>query len=296
MGTGMSIMVVADAPEAEVQAAMQRALDWFAAVERACSRFDPASELRRLQDQPGEPIAVSPILFEALRFALALADQTHGVFDPTLGHALEAQGFNRHYVTGESIVTPTPSAGFGTYQDVRLRPSRRTVQLRKPVTLDLGAVAKGLAVDLASRELLPFVHFCVDAGGDLYAHGLNPEGQPWRIGIQDPNDPEALVQVLAVQNQAVCTSGSYEKRTPDGTGHHLLDPRTGQSARGLVSATVIAPTAMAADGLATAAFVLGPKRGLHFLQRQGVEGLLIVPTGEMLATGGLGMAQRPATP
>jgi FAD:protein FMN transferase len=85
----------------------------------------------------------------------------------------------------------------------------------------------------------------------------------------------------------VCTSGDYERRTPGGAEHHLLDPRTGRAAGALASATVLAPTATAADGLATAAFVLGPERGLRLLHREGAQGVLITPAGELLLTDGL---------
>jgi thiamine biosynthesis lipoprotein len=96
MDTVISIQVAGGGDEGAVRPAVQRALDWFATVERACSRFDPNSELRQLLARPGEPVQVSPVLFEAVRFALALARQTAGAFDPTIGRLLERHGFNRH--------------------------------------------------------------------------------------------------------------------------------------------------------------------------------------------------------
>jgi thiamine biosynthesis lipoprotein len=286
MGTVVTLEVVTAAPAPTVEAALERALHWFTHVERACSRFEPTSELRQLLGQVGRPVVVSPVLHEALRFALALARLTGGAFDPTIGSCLERKGFNRHYVTGAPIETPVPISQDVSYRDVALGAIRRTVTLRRPVVLDLGAVAKGLAIDLAARELAVFDNVCVEAGGDLVATGRNAAGQPWQIGVRDPHAPDHLVMVLPVSGRAVCTSGGYERRTPDGSEHHLIDPRTGQAAGELASVTVIAPTALVADGLATAAFVLGARRGLALLESAGVDALLITTAGECLTTRG----------
>jgi thiamine biosynthesis lipoprotein len=128
-------------------------------------------------------------------------------------------------------------------------------------------VAKGLAVDAARAELEPFSDFSIDAGGDLYLGGNNPEGVSWSIGIRHPRRDNALIDTLRVSNQAVCTSGDYER--PD----HILDPRLSQPVGAVASATVVAPTAMLADSLATAAFVLGPQAGIQLLYTDGRRGI-----------------------
>jgi thiamine biosynthesis lipoprotein len=286
MDTVVSIEVLSVWPEATVSTIMQRAQSWFSLVEQACSRFDAESEVQRASARVGKPFLASPVLFEAIQFALALARSTNGAFDPTIGQVLEAKGFNRNYLTGERVHSANTGNGRVSYRDVRLDPARRTITLRRPLVLDLGAVAKGLAIDLAARELSAFDSFCIDAGGDIFARGRNRGGRPWRIGVRDPRG-EALADVLEVSDQAVCTSGDYERRTVDGLEHHLVDPRTGRSARALASVTVVAPIALAADGLATAAFILGPERGLRLLEREGVGGLLITPSGEVRTTHGL---------
>ena len=168
----------------------------------------------------------------------------------------------------------------------------RTIGLRRPLTLDLGAVAKGLAIDMAARELEPFRNFAIDAGGDLYMGGLNSEGNPWSVGIRHPRRDGELIDLLHVSNQAVCTSGDYERRVP-GAGNsenHILDPRKGCSPRSVASATVVASGAMLADALATAAFVLGPADGLLLLDRMGVEGLIFTPELTRCETRGLSRA------
>ena len=147
-------------------------------------------------------------------------------------------------------------------------------------------MAKGLAVDAAARELQPLSDFAIDAGGDLYLGGRNPDGLPWSIGIRHPRLDTALIDLLQVSNQAVCTSGDYERIAPNGAAH-ILDPRSGGSATISASVTVVASTALAADALATAAFVLGPARGLELLIRHGAEALIVTPELERFETPGL---------
>jgi thiamine biosynthesis lipoprotein len=270
MGTVVSIQV--DAPEAVVT----RAIEWFHQVEMVCSRFDQASELRQLP--VGVPTRASAILFEAVRFALLVADETDGAFDPTLGSRMTARGYNRHYITGTAI--DAPGSDDASYRDVVLDANHQTILLRRPLTLDLGAVAKGLAVDAAARELQPFRDFCIDAGGDIYCGGRNPAGNPWSVGIRHPRRREEIVDRFQVSDCAVCTSGDYER------GAHIIDPRDDAAARRVASATVIAPNAMLADALATAAFVLGPELGVALLDRMGVQGLLITPALDEFRTKG----------
>lgn len=286
MGTFVTMQLVgvgaAEKPEGQPTALREEAIDrafaWFDRVEECCTRFDAGSELMRLAAaQPGVPVPVSTLLYEAVQFALAVAEESGGAFDPTVGHAMETRGFNREYRSGAEIHAPVDSSRVAVYRDVRLDPERKTITLLRPLVLDLGAVAKGLAVDLAARELAPFENFAINAGGDLYLGGRNAEGEPWSIGIRHPRSDAELIEAVHVSSRAVCTSGDYERRSADG-GHHILDPRTGASANGVASVTVVAPTAMLADALATAAFVLGPAEGIRLFERLGVDGLIFALT------------------
>ncbi len=282
MGTVVTIQVVESGHAAET--ALARAFGWFHAIEEICTRFDNRSELAQLMSRAGEPVPVSAILFEAVRFARLVAEETGGAFDPTVGRRMEARGF-----AGQPL-SSGPGDDGASYRDIHLDPDRSTITLLRPLLLDLGAVAKGLAVDTAARELAPFTDFAIDAGGDLYLGGSNEHSEPWSIGIRHPRERQGLVALLRVSNQAVCTSGDYERRTSCGREHHILDPRTGASPHTLAGATVVASSAMLADALATAAFVLGPKDGLDMLERLGVEGLLVTPASERYETKGLPLA------
>jgi FAD:protein FMN transferase len=272
MGTVVSIEV--DAPEP----AVRRAFGWFREVEAHCSRFDATSELRQLA--PGQRTPASPILFQAVRFALMVAEETHGAFDPTVGGRMAARGFDRNYLTRE-VSAASGSDDSISFRDVEVDAHHRTILLRRPLTLDLGAVAKGLAVDAAARELRPFRNFAIDAGGDLYLGGCNRRGEPWSAGVRHPRLRRELVDRFRISDRAVCTSGDYER------GQHILDPRHGGAAHGVASATVVAPSAMLADALATAAFVLGPEESIPLLTRMGVEGLIVTASLEHYRTPGL---------
>jgi len=277
MGTLVTIRVVRPG----ASAALERAFEWFRYVEERCSRFDPQSELMQLTERLGSPVPASAILFEAVQFALKVAEETGGAFDPTVGHHMESRRFNREHRTGKIVNTAIAPAHNVTYRDVSLDRDRKTITLLKPLLLDLGAVVKGLAVDAAARELQAFTDFSIDAGGDLYLGGCSPKGAPWAVGIRHPQIDGELIDTLHVTNKAVCTSGTYER------GNHILDPRSGAAVDAVASATVVAPNAMLADALATAAFVLGPVDGIRLLERLGVDGLIITPALERFETAGL---------
>ena len=293
MSTLVTIEVVGDADahadSEEGLARIDRAFGWFADVEAVCTRFDSASELMQLSATCGVAVPVSAMLFEAVQFAVAVAEASSGAFDPTVGRRMERAGFTRHHRTGVRVDSPVPAGADVDFHAIELDPEHRTIRLTRPLVLDLGGVAKGLAIDMAARELSPFRHFAVDAGGDLYLSGQNAEGRPWSVGIRHPRADGQVIESLRVSDRALCTSGDYERRGPDDTGHHILDPRSGTPTRNVASVTVMAPTAMVADALATTAFVLAERNGdeaLRWLESQGVDGLLYSSSLERSTTAG----------
>lgn len=286
MGTVVTIEVVGHDRSARARRtrdlAIERAFTWFDRVESVCSRFDATSELRRLCASTGVDVVVSPMLFEAVRFAVAVAEETGGAFDPTVGARMEARGFNRDYRSGAVVGSEVRTDESVSYRDVVLNESARSVRLERALVMDLGAVAKGLAIDMAVQELRPLENFVVDAGGDLYCGGHNAAEQPWTIGIRHPRERNALLTRVAITDAALCTSGDYERRVAEGAvadvadgEHHVLDPSTGASPRDVISASVIAPTAMVADALGTAAFVLGCAEGLALLEHHDLRACLV---------------------
>jgi len=281
MGTGVTIEVVGDGahPDRRVErdGAIARALDWFGEVEARCSRFVSDSEVMQLVGRTGEDVPVSDILFQLVGFALTIAHETCGAFDPTVGRAMETRGDDTEYRTGARIQTTSALPMGANFRHVHLDARQRTIRIERPLVLDLGAVAKGLAIDLAVRELRGLGDFALDAGGDLYLSGANGEGESWSVGICHPRAPTTLLATVRASNVAICTSGNYERRdvAPDG---HIVDGRTLVTATTCESATVAAPLALVADALSTAAFVLGPADGLALLERHDVAGLIVDPS------------------
>ncbi len=289
MDTVITIEVVQAQPYGACDERVNRAFGWFDHVERRCSRFVESSELSALfRAEAGAPVSVSPLLFQLIEFALAVARASGGAFDPTVGQAMVARGYNRNYRTGQKTTHRPQATRETSYRDVVLNQERGTVTLLKPMVLDLGAVAKGFAMDLAAAEVGCFPGYAINAGGDVLVRGRNSVNAPWRIGIKNPRQPEELIETLVLSDGAVCTSGDYERPRPDRQpGHHIIQPQTGESSSDVASVTVVAATAMVADALSTAAFVLGRERGLQLLDSQGVDGLIISPRLELFATSGL---------
>lgn len=284
MGTVVTFQVVGAADD-DARAHIHDAIEWFRHVETCCNRFDRSSEVQRLAHTYDTPVPVSDTLLHTVQFALALAEESDGAFDPTVGARMERRGFDREYRSGERIVTDARVSSDVSYRDVYVDADNKTITLARPLLLDLGAVAKGLAVDMAARALAPLEHFAIDAGGDMYLSGHNADGDVWSVGIRHPRNDHELLDTLRVSNAAVCTSGDYE-RVSD-TGHHIVDPVSGDAVNGVASATVVAPLAMVADGLATTAFVLGAEHGVALLEKHGVEGIIVSSSLERHETRGV---------
>lgn len=275
MGTVVSIEVVGKGSESQHHEGINHAFEAIRFVEEACSRFDDSSALRELCRHPGEWVQVPDVLFEALRIALEVSELTDGAFDPTIGATLARHGFTRHYLTGD-VAESTETDSTVTYRDISLDQTTRKVLLHKPMLLDLGAIAKGLAIDVAAGALQGWEGYAINAGGDIYLQGIDPTGNPWTVGIQHPLIRDEQIAWLQATDLAICTSGSYERRSPlDHTVHHILYPLGMPSGTPMVSCTVIAPLAVLADAVSTAAFLLGSDKALEFVDEAELAGLCI---------------------
>lgn len=287
MDTVVDIQVVehVQMKKEDVEARIEAAFNAFRQVEDACSRFSPDSELMQATQKINEPVPISPYLFEPLRFALEMAKMTDGLFDPTIGKTLENYGFNKHYLTKE--VTETTSDDTASYQDIVIDDVAKTLLIKKRMVIDLGAVAKGFAIDLAANELKGFEGFLINAGGDIYAGGFDYNGEKWKIGIQHPQCKDKVIDVVEVSNQSVCTSGSYERRSEKAEDvHHIINPMTKDSPNNWVSVSIIAPFAMMADSFSTVVFLSGDEDGKEIIEEVGIEGILINSELNIIKVGG----------
>ena len=256
------------------------------AVDREMAR-QPGSTLTALNGADGG--AVSAATGQVLAAALGWARRTRGAFDPTTAALLDLWDI---LAGPHPPPPPEPLAAARQrvgWQRLELSRDQRRVALGG-THLDLGGIAKGYAIDRAAEVLRRggARDFLVNAGGDLFLTG-SKDGDPWRVGIQHPRRPGELLQVVAPAGGALVTSGDYERSyTWEGIlYHHILDPRSGQPARGCQSVTVWAASATDADALATAVFVLGPVEGLALVEREpAAEALVVTAAGQVRESSG----------
>jgi thiamine biosynthesis lipoprotein len=262
---------------ADEQAVARRVAAVFTASERRYSRFRPDSELSRVNRATG-PVTVSAEMFGVLRRARHYTMLTGGVFDPAVGAALLALGYDRSFSSG---ALDREGAGHPprplSILDVVLDETTSTVCRPPDLQIDLGGFVKGRTVDLAG-SLLP-VPGVIDAGGDALARGDGPDGSGWVVEVEDPFDLARVVLALRVCDRAVATSAPNRRRWRVGTGHahHLIDPRARRSADSdLAQVTVVATSTELADVLAKTAFILGSRAARCFLARMPEIGAVLV--------------------
>ena len=256
----------------------------FAAVEqvdRDMSLYRPESDVGRLNRLAAQQdMTIRGSTAAVLRESLRVARASHGALDVTVSPLLARWGF--HSVRQEAPGPQQLEAVLASidYRYVHLDDVSGTVRLaRSGVQLDFGGIAKGYAVDRAVEAIRAHGVYqgMVNAGGDLRLLGHHPDGNPWVVGVQHPLTPARLLLALSLDGGAVATSGNYMRyRVYNGRRYgHLLHPQHGYPADTALSMTVVAPTAMRADALATAALVMG-RDGLAWLRGQpGVEAIMV---------------------
>jgi thiamine biosynthesis lipoprotein len=265
MGTVVNLTLVGDDWRA-ARSAIAACLGRMRALEGVLSRFNPGSDLSRLNRQARLAHA-HPALLALIAQAHEIGALAGGAFDITIQPLYDLY---RRYRDATGGLPP----------DAEIRAALERVDYRQVLVdgeevsfglpgmaITLDSIAKGYIVDqgVAVLRRFGFRNVLVEAGGDLVACGLNGAATPWQVGVQSPRGTlHEFVTTLAVQNRAVATSGDYlQPFAPDMSQHHILDPRTGYSSPALASATVVAPTAALADALATAAMALGPQVALR---------------------------------
>lgn len=268
-------------------------------MERIARLVDPAredSEVSRLNQAAGrEPVVVSEELFSLLREAKRVAELSGGAFDPTLAPLAAVWELTRSE-DGQAPARPSDEElaarrALVGHRELVLDAARRTAALaREGQAVVLEGIAKGYALERAAASLdeRGVKDFLLSAGGDVVVRGSHGE-RPWRVGIQDPR-ARGHFAATSITGGAVMTTGDYERFFIDkGTRfHHVLDPRSGQPARGARSVTVFAADGATADALSRAVFVLGPKRGLALVQRlKGVEAVVVTDENKVLVSKGL---------
>lgn len=234
--------------------------------EQLFSRFRPESALSRLNAAAGRgPQPVEPLVFDLIARAVETSRQTGGLFNPLVLPALIAAGYDRTFrevKTRQKWATPTGIAA-PAVDLIQLAPASGAIALPRGVQVDLGGIAKGAFVDAAFTAVAGrWPGGVINAGGDLRLWGIPPDGEWWRVGIEDPVTLDRDLALAEIrdprQGGAIATSGRNRRRwrTDRGPAHHLIDPRTGEPARGEIeTATVFAADAITADIAAKTLFL-----------------------------------------
>lgn len=289
MGTSYAVELAAPVDDA-VRTGLAELIDAeLAAINRAMSTYDPRSELsefNRRQDLGWVP--ASRGLLEVLDSASRISTSTQGAFDVTVGPLVDLWGFGPQYRTqrvpdNAAIERVRQSVG---YQHIQTDPSAGAIRKKHSRTqVDLSAIAKGYGVDRVAMILdrHGVDDYLVEIGGEFRARGTTAAGRPWRIAIERPVEGRRVLgEIVVLENRAIATSGTTKDFFEQDGRHysHSIDPTTARPVDyPPMAVSVVADTAMQADGWATALLVLGPQRGYEFAQARGLAALLVTASG-----------------
>jgi len=290
MGTIVEITVVAPT-DTVAQAALTTGFQEIRRLEQLLSTWMETSELSQVNRAAGrEPVSVSAETFQLLTRAQEIAEFTEGRFTIAIGPAVQLWKVTENQRVPSAMELEI-AGQYVDYRLIRLDSTRRTVFLEKPgMRLDVGGIGKGYAAEKAAAAMreIGATGGLAAVAGDFRVFGTRADGTAWPVGIQHPRQREKVLASLDVTDEAISTSGDYERFfIKNGVRyHHILDPRTLQPARLCQSVTIIAPDATVADALATGVFVMGPVDGLALVERLGL-GAVIVD-----AEGGISVSSR----
>ena len=277
MGTEINIIVVGN-NRAIIRSAAQAGFRELSRIEDIMSAYKPDSELCSL-NKTGEREASKELLY-VINKARYISELSNGTFDITCKPLIDlwhnARKTNK-VQDAQNILDVLSVIG---YRDVSIK--NNNVKFNKAgIKIDLGALAKGYAVDMAINLIKDYdiKGALVDAGGDIRAIGKREDGKLWEIGIKHPREGNRIIGLINLENSAVATSGDYERFFMlNGKRYsHIIDPRTGCPVDNqIVSVSVLSPDCLTCDSLATAVTVLGEERGIELIEKlKGIETLII---------------------
>lgn len=274
MGGAVKLTLYAES-EQKAETAAKAAFARFAELEQIMSDYRPTSEIVQLAAKAvHKPVKVSEDLWRVIRRALDVARYSEGAFDPTCGPIVALWREARQTVRLPDPAKVAEAKSRTGWKFVKLDAREQTVQFEKPgMKLDLGGIAKGDACDQAILTLKQHgvSRALVEAGGDLKVCGSPPKTSGWLIAIKDWDSR------LTLRDRAVSTSGDAEQFVEiEGKRYsHIVDPRTGVGVTNRIQATVVAPSGLTTDPLATAVCVLGPQRSRALLRRFGAKAMVV---------------------
>lgn len=299
---GSEFVFVVEGPVALANQAVGLAVERIRALERDASSWRPGSAVSRLNELAGiEAVPVDEGTLELLRLSRDIQTETGGTFDITVGAVWDLWPFRNPKKPIPTDAALAAAVALVDGASVELDEAKRTAFLpRAGMKINLGAIGKGYAARIAIDAIksVGLEHAAVSAGGDLYLLGKKSTG-PWLVGVAHPRWPGMFIDRFNIGDLAVATSGD-DKRFLVRQGKrysHIIDPRTGRPAEGCQSVTVITDQVTRADAYATAVYVMGPDKGLQWVEEQAkVEALIVDSTGSVRRSSGWARITGQTTP
>lgn len=292
MGSAFEVVVVAGADSAAwAYSKIDEAQAHIDIIERLISSWDPESQTSMVNSNAGlRQVVVSKDLFDLVQRCQTISKLTNGAFDITYASMADIWQFddaNRNSWPDSALVAEKQR--LVNYQNIYLNKTDQSIYLEYAgMRIGFGGVGKGFAADHTAEflKLQGVKSGVVNASGDMFCWGNDAEGMPWRVAVVEPKDKSSVRLWLNVDNKAVVTSGDYEKyKLHNGVRYaHIINPKTGYPVSGVMSATVIAPTAELADALATAIFVLGREAGITLINELSGISCIVIDSEDKLWT------------
>jgi len=317
MDTLCTITVVSPSKE-NAKDAIEAGFAEIKRLERLLNYFSPESEISKITGSSGiAPVKVNKDTLDVIKKAIEIANYTNGAFDPTIGPLIRLWRFSSANPSVPSQAQIKKASRFVDYRKIRINAKTSEVFLEmKGMEIDLGGIAKGYAADKAVEAIKAkgINAALVAVAGDIKGFGLKPDGLPWKVGIQNPRptpkyppltmgdlkggkrgqsaegkNEEDVLATLYLKDSAISTSGDYERFfIKNGKRyHHIINPRTGYPAIGVISVSVIAHEGYLSDGLSTGIFVLGVEKGLKLLESLGIDGVIVDSNKNIFLTNNL---------
>ena len=287
MGSAFDLTLVA-ANQLEANQLFEQAIAEIDRIERLISSWDQASETSQVNQMAGkEAVKVTKELYDLVFRAKAIAQLTDGAFDPTYASVDKIWTFNGHDIEQPKPEIISASVDKIGFDKIVFDPIESSLYLPlQGMKIGFGAIGKGYAADRVKSLLQKqgVTAGIVNASGDMSAWGVQPNGKPWQVGLVNPKSKDKVFAWFPIKNQAVVTSGDYEKFILiNGKRYgHIINPKTGFPSQGVISCTVFAPKAELADALSTALFVMGVETGIDFInQLDKVEAIMIDDAGKV---------------
>lgn len=272
MGSRFQITLV-DRDSISAERNIDKAIAEITRIENLISEWRPETQISQVNQNAGiKPVKVDKEVFDLTKKGLYFSKLTDGAFDISIVAMDKIWKFDDSMDELPSEQAIKESVRNVGYQNIILDSTNSTIFLKNPgMKIGFGSIGKGYAAD-KTRDLMKSMGVkagIIDASGDISTWGTQPDGKPWAIGINNPFNDHKMAAVLYFKENAVTTSGSYEKYAEiHGKRYsHIMNPKTGYPSTGLTSVTITGPNATMANGFSTSVMVLGEKEGLKLLKQ-----------------------------